>query len=90
MGREILQYRVMEKTSGIVEEHIDAAGTDSGNGCHQIGLSAVIDAVVIAQLTALGKLLGGTGKRLFEKSSIGGTSAVHWRDDCQIIPYRPS
>jgi ABC-type transport system substrate-binding protein len=28
-------------------------------------------------------------ERLFEKSSIGGTSAVHWRDDCQTIPYRP-
>ena len=28
-------------------------------------------------------------ERLFEKLSIGGTSSVSWRDDCQTIPYRP-
>src|SRR5262245_64131782 len=28
-------------------------------------------------------------KRLFEKSSIGGTSSVHWRDERQSIPHRP-
>jgi NAD(P)-dependent dehydrogenase (short-subunit alcohol dehydrogenase family) len=28
-------------------------------------------------------------QRLFEKSSIGGTRSVHWRDDCQTIPARP-
>ena len=28
-------------------------------------------------------------KRLFEKSPIGGTSSVHWRDDYHTIPPRP-
>jgi hypothetical protein len=28
-------------------------------------------------------------ERLFEKSSIGGTSSVNWRDECEIIPDRP-
>lgn len=28
-------------------------------------------------------------QRLFEKSPIGGTSSVHWRDDYHTIPYRP-
>ena len=33
--------------------------------------------------------VSGRPERLFEKSSIGGTSSVHWRDDCHTIPYRP-
>jgi hypothetical protein len=28
-------------------------------------------------------------ERLFEKSPIGGTSSVHWRDDYHTIPHRP-
>jgi len=28
-------------------------------------------------------------ERLFEKSSIGGISSVHFRDERQSIPYRP-
>jgi cation diffusion facilitator CzcD-associated flavoprotein CzcO len=28
-------------------------------------------------------------KRLFEKSFIGGISAVHYGHDCNTIPYRP-
>jgi len=33
--------------------------------------------------------LAVASKRLFEKSFIGGISAVHYGHDCNTIPYRP-
>ena len=56
---KILQHGIMDRSRGVVEENINAVRTNSGDGRCQVWFGAVIDAGVIAQLSAPGNLLLG-------------------------------
>ena len=52
-----MQYGIMDRSSGVVEENIDAFRTNSAYGRCQVRFGAVIDPSVITQLAVLGNLL---------------------------------